>query len=116
VRVDADITDDGLVTAKSIRLMWTPSAVGAFSYEDAASYCRGLELGSRKDWRLPTVTELVELLAADVVPITPGRGGSLWTSSTAEHRGVITIDTSDWTQSWKEVGVAHVICVREVAD
>jgi hypothetical protein len=116
VRIDAELTEDGLIAAPSIHLMWTPDAAGAFSYEDAVGYCRALELGGRDGWRLPTASELVELLAADIVPASPGRGGSLWTSSPAEHRGVITIDTTDWRQSWSETGLGHVICVRELTD
>ena len=57
---------DGTVTDLTTGLMWqqeTPT--NEMYWEDAIEYCENLELAGHKDWRLPTIEELISLIAFD---------------------------------------------------
>lgn len=61
---------NGTVTDKVTGLIWqqTPPVV-MYTPSNAATYCASLSLGSRSDWRLPTIIELVTL--SDFTGFTP---------------------------------------------
>jgi hypothetical protein len=76
---------DGTVTDNVTGLVWQQAAPSVlYTQPGALSYCAGLSLGGHKDWRLPTLVELVSilefsydayseayLLAPDASPIPP---------------------------------------------
>ena len=54
---------DGTVTDKVTGLMWqqeTPK--NKMTWEQAVSYCKGLNLAGHNDWRLPTIKELKSIV------------------------------------------------------
>ena len=113
-RADASFLPNGVVAAPSIGLMWTPQAVGAFGYDDAVRYCRGLDLAGFDDWSLPTIHDLEGAMGADVVVSIPDNARALWTGTPADHRGHITVDLATNSRSTMDAGLAHVLCVRKI--
>jgi hypothetical protein len=56
---------DDAVLDKETGLVWARNAnipTGTVSWEGANIYCRNLEIGERKGWRLPTIEELATLV------------------------------------------------------
>jgi hypothetical protein len=54
---------DGTVTDNVTGLVWQQiPTLQTYTQPNAATYCRNLVLGGHKDWRLPTLVELVSLL------------------------------------------------------
>jgi len=49
---------DGTVTDSSTGLMWQQASSSIKTWEQALTYCEGLNLGGHTDWRLPTIKEL----------------------------------------------------------
>lgn len=50
---------DGTVRDECTKLIWQKDqASSTYSWDDANSYCAGLVLGGRRDWRVPTENEL----------------------------------------------------------
>ncbi len=52
---------DGTITDNITSLMWQKTDAGEMTFENAASYCNNLVLGSHSDWRLPTAEELFSI-------------------------------------------------------
>ena len=79
--------ETGLVWAKNANL-----AQGGKTWEEAVAYCRNIEIGNRKGWRLPTVEELATLVdpANSSPPLPTGhpfdnvRSNFYWSSTTFE--------------------------------
>jgi len=62
----ASYTDnkDGTVTDRITGLMWQQSPpVATYAWAEAKSYCAALALAGYKDWRLPTIVELMSTMA-----------------------------------------------------
>lgn len=54
---------DGTITDRWEGLTWAKADGGSpMTLDEAEEYCRGLNLGNRKGWRMPTLTELRETL------------------------------------------------------
>lgn len=53
---------DGSVIDKSTGLMWGKTFEKEMTFSDAEKACKELNLGGHKDWRLPTVKELISLV------------------------------------------------------
>jgi len=66
---NADLTDNGngTVTDRNTGLVWQKNepVAGVMTWGAALSYCNGLELGERTDWRLPNVKELESVTCVD---------------------------------------------------
>ncbi len=56
----ADLTreDDGIVTDTGTNLQWNDDQVIRAEWKVAIEYCENLDLGGKKDWRLPNINEL----------------------------------------------------------
>ncbi len=55
--------EDGTVTDRCTGLLWQKSPLSiAFTWQEALQYCDELELAGHKDWRLPNVRELQNLV------------------------------------------------------
>jgi len=56
----AGLTDngDGTVADSGTGLTWQKAEGGSMTWTNALSYCTGLSLGGRSDWRLPNIKEL----------------------------------------------------------
>jgi len=113
-RGEASIRPDGVIVAPNVGLMWTPDAVGGFSFDDAVRYCSSSTLGEFSDWRVTTIDELEKILWADVVLSIPPTALHLWTSTPAEERGHVTVDLSTDERSRLDAALAHVVCVRTI--
>jgi hypothetical protein len=53
---------DETITDQVTGLMWQQADGGSHSWDDAATYCQGLELGGHADWRLPSRKELLSIV------------------------------------------------------
>lgn len=84
---------DGTVTDSSTGLMWQKTGSGdTMTWENALSYCTGLNLGGYTDWRLPTIKEAWSLVdydnylpAIDTSFFTDVQAFSYWTSTTYSY-------------------------------
>ncbi len=82
---------DGTVTDMATGLMWQRKDDNALrAWSDAGSYCQGLNLGNKQDWRLPNIKELQTIIetkinepdpAIDVIAF-PGTEDSRYWSAT----------------------------------
>jgi len=52
---------DGTITDNVTKLTWQQDGSSTKNWEQALSYCEGLNLGGSADWRLPTIKELQTL-------------------------------------------------------
>lgn len=57
-----EIFSDGSVIDKNTGLMWMRDEPGEMSLTEALQYCKKLELGGFKDWRLPSMKELASIV------------------------------------------------------
>lgn len=80
---------DGTVTDTGTGLMWKQDINDKMTWRKALEYCKKIDLAGHKDWRLPTIKELIALVEygkhnpsidETVFPITVSR---LYWSSTA---------------------------------
>ncbi len=86
---------DGTVKDKNTRLVWQQDTSDALSWADAKSYCDGLVLARKDDWRLSTANELTTIIdytrspAASPLfifkPFDPGANSFTWTSTQSIH-------------------------------
>ena len=54
---------DGTITDTKTRLMWQAvTPIESMSWQDARKYCKSLELAGYRDWRLPTINELISIV------------------------------------------------------
>lgn len=87
--------ENGTVTDSMTGLMWQDSEIRPEKWEEALAYCRQLELGGFKDWRLPTIKELSTLVdesrtnpSIDTTFFPATRSAAYWSSTTfSEHPG-----------------------------
>ncbi|MCP4752205.1 MAG: DUF1566 domain-containing protein [Proteobacteria bacterium] len=56
---------DGTVSDDVTELIWQQGEGGRMNWEAALSYCAGLSLAGRTDWRLPNIKELKSLVDFD---------------------------------------------------
>lgn len=112
---DRNVRLDGIASSSDLGLMWSRTAAGGFNAEDARTHCQVSDLGGFIDWRAPSVDELHALLIAEMDNAWGDEVRLLWTSTPHDPRGFETIDLPGMTRSHREVGVAHVVCVRDVA-
>lgn len=54
---------DGTVSDTNSGLVWQQTSLGEMDWESALNYCESLSLAGYSDWRLPSVNELISLLA-----------------------------------------------------
>jgi hypothetical protein len=77
---------DGTISDTSTGLMWLSSVVGG-NWDEANSYCNITSVGGYTDWRLPTLSELENLMDPSfspyscIDPIFPRKGGYYLTST-----------------------------------
>jgi hypothetical protein len=113
--IGRQILTGGIGSSADLGLMWLRSAAGGFSAEDAREYCEILWLGGLGDWRLPSIDELHGVAIAEREPGWSDGVRVLWSSTPHDPRGYDTIELPEIRRSSLEVGVAHAVCVRDVA-
>ena len=60
---------NGTVTDIETKLVWQQQRrPGTMNWDQATSYCSGLSLAGYKDWRLPTLDELMTLMDRTLSP------------------------------------------------
>lgn len=129
-----NIAQDGFIAGNLIMstwldpetgLEWQRESPGEMSWLDAVAYSRELELDSKTDWRLPTVSELETLLDRSVLhyelrPIVreevPFRDSlSYWSSTTfrdgTKNAWIVMFD-GGYVLSYDKKNAYHVRCVR----
>src|SRR5579872_230859 len=80
---------DGTVVDRATGLMWQQTDGGEMTWESARSYCAGLELAGRRDWRLPKPYESLGILDHTLRPpaldpeFFPRSGAQYWWTSSA---------------------------------
>ena len=109
----------------STRLEWQYESPGEMSWLEALAYAKALALGSKTDWRLPTVSELETLLDRSVLhyelrPIVreavPFRDSLSYWSSTTFQEGTnnawIVMFDGAYVLSYYKSNTYYVRCVR----
>ena len=82
---------DGTVTDASTGLMWQrETAPGTYTWQEALEHCAGLDFAGHKDWRLPTVSELVGIVdygrhGPAIDPVLGAVPSVYWSSSAHVH-------------------------------
>ena len=83
---------DDIVADRTTGLSWSRGNVGTklLTWSKAADACRALDLGGFKDWRLPTIRELLTLVDYErhepaIDPIFQCVSSYYWTSTPAAH-------------------------------
>jgi hypothetical protein len=98
----------------------------ALAWEDADRYCRGLSVGTRRDWRLPEIDEITALYDASferscgdrtchLDPAIQLGGPYLWSVTTRGPGTRFYFDASQGTRfspTIRSVLVRRVLCVR----
>lgn len=67
---EANLKDngDGTVSDNSTGLIWQQGEPGSMTWDVALTYCKGLSLGGKSDWRLPNIKELESLTEYTIYP------------------------------------------------
>jgi hypothetical protein len=112
----------GMVSDATNGLVWQQAEGGSMAWEAALSYCEGLSLGGRTDWRLPNSKELRSISSDTLVNPSlsrsafPGAQAARYWSSTTQfgHAGAAWfIDFSSGLASYNDkTGLLAVRCVR----
>ena len=78
---------DGTITDTETGLMWQQETMGEMNWDNAILACSELDLAGHKDWRLPTIKELLSIVdferhnpACD--PVFNAQSDFYWSSST----------------------------------
>lgn len=89
--------NDGTVTDKGTGLTWQQLFAGPMTWEEALSYCEGLEIGGFDDWRLPNRNELQSIIdyeksspAANEIFFPGTLSHGYWTSTTYALRPTLS--------------------------
>lgn len=89
------INGDGTVTDTSTGLMWQQETSGPMTWESAVSYCKGIVLGGRSDWRLPNRNEIQSVVdyatyfpAIDTIAFPDTISEGYWSSTTSASNSV----------------------------
>ena len=85
------VNGDGTVSDQVTKLVWQQADDGTTrDWATAKSYCQGLVLAGKDDWRLPSIKELITLVHADKynpaidTTVFPGTKSSWYWSSTSD--------------------------------
>ena len=80
---------NGTVTNSRAGLVWQQEEPGVMTWDTALTYCEGLSLGGRNDWRLPNIKELESLTndaryspAIDTTYFPNATASTYWSSTT----------------------------------
>lgn len=80
---------NGTVTDSNTGLIWAQGEAGSMVWDAALSYCEGLDLVGRTDWRLPNIKELESLtddmgydIAIDTTFFSDAQASDYWSSTT----------------------------------
>ncbi|MEA2019971.1 MAG: DUF1566 domain-containing protein [Campylobacterota bacterium] len=117
--------DVRLYTLSIGKLMWEDTkeaANNATNWKNGLKYCKELELGGFKDWKIPTIKQLEYLYDKDKEKIYNGFGGSFyWSSDIFQDKAKIWsfAYVKDFTEgetkkSILEFEQARVRCVRDI--
>ena len=87
---------DGTVTDRVTGLMWQDDTVVQKNFDEAGTYCSDLSLGGYGDWRMPSIRELMNIVAhgADTTPDT----FQTWNTNT-NYWSATTLN-ADSSQAW----------------
>jgi len=114
---------DGTISDQGTNLMWQKQDDGTIrNWADAITYCEGLILAGRTDWRLPTIKELKSI--TDMTKYNPSinttyfpgtKSDTYWTSTTfaGSTANVWLVHfLSGYTPTNAKTGTHYVRCVR----
>lgn len=111
---------DGTITDTETGLMWQQETLSTMSYDNAVLTCSELDLAGHKDWRLPTIKELISIVDFDrhspaCDPVFRAQTNSYWSSSTYQTDPTLAwyvfFDFGDTVADYKAVGY-YVRAVR----
>lgn len=121
---------DGTITDNLTGLMWQQAGddSGSLDWEQAISYCSGLELAGYDDWRLPNRKEMLSLINFSEAytstwlndsGFTGIQNGEYWTSNVNPcctiDAGYINMSNTDFIDYWSRTSTYYVLAVREEA-
>ena len=91
---------NGTITDTETGLMWQQETLSTMSYDNAVLTCSELDLAGYKDWRCPTISELLTIVdytrskpACD--PVFKAQSSYYWSSSTYQN-----LPSHAWTVSF----------------
>ncbi|MBI5675735.1 MAG: DUF4214 domain-containing protein [Nitrospirae bacterium] len=113
---------NGTVTDNQTGLVWQQSEPGYMTWGPALSYCNGLSLGGRTDWRLPNIKELESLTddtrynpAIDINYFPNAHASYYWSSTTYAYYPNLAwdVDFFDGHVDYGSKGDSYYVrCVR----
>ncbi|MBI4848584.1 MAG: DUF1566 domain-containing protein [Nitrospirae bacterium] len=113
---------NGTVTDSRTGLVWQQGEPGTKTWGAALSYCEGLSLGNKTDWRLPNIKELESLTddaryypAIDTLFFPGAYASYYWSSTTYAYYPHYAWDVSfgnGYVVSYVKYGNFYVRCVR----
>ena len=90
---------NGTVTDTATGLTWEQAtAPGIYTWEQALDYCEDLILGSRSDWRLPTIKELDSIV--DLTRYNPSINTAYFPDTAASWYWSSTTNAYDTNGAW----------------
>jgi hypothetical protein len=121
----ASFTDNGngTVTDNKTGLVWQQSEPGYMTWDSALSYCEGLSLGDKTDWRLPNIKELESITddaranpAIDTSFFPGPYGNYYWSSSTiansSNYAWFVGFFVGEVNPGYSKSNDLYVRCVR----
>ena len=89
---------NGIVTDNRTGLMWQQGEAGTMTWGSALSYCEGLSLGDKSDWRLPNIKELESI--ADDTKANPAIDTTFFPNVMSANYWSSTTDGGNLTYAW----------------
>ena len=90
---------NGTVTDNATNLEWQDDAIGStMTWANAVTYCDGLTLDGKDDWRLPSIEELVSI--TDKSKVNPSINETYFKSVTSNYYWSSTTLASDSSLAW----------------
>ena len=89
---------NGTVTDNVTGLMWQQGEAGTMTWDSALSYCEGLSLGDKSDWRLPNIKEFESI--TDDTRYNPAIDTTFFPNVMSSNYWSSTTDADDPDYAW----------------